>query len=906
MVTEQWPFVGRKSELAQALAMINATGSAGVAVHGVAGVGRSRFVAELVAGHRSPGRRVLRAIATASTGSVPLGALAHLLPAEALLSYEHGPIDPVRFLTQAGRELVRAGAFSLVVDDAHFLDALSMTLLHQLIVDESVRVVVTVRTGDSEPDGLSALWRTDRIGRVDLAPLDTETVNGLLHLGLSGPVDGRASRLLADASGGIPLLLRELVRAALDEGVLLQADGVWCLNGPLPAARRAVELVAGRLARVPDDARRVLDLLVLVGGTPLELLDTMASDETLEALDAEDLIRVTPGALARDGHTASISNHVVAEALRAELSPMRSRNILRAHAERYAAWSSSSDADQLRIAGWRLQAGVSGDPVMLEHAATLARHAEDFVGAVAFATAADRVSATLRSAVLLSDALYELCRWKECEEVAAAAMTRPGTAADRLRLVGIRGTNLLIGLMRGAEALAVTSAALANLDAGRPEWRSDENGNDHANAAIRAELVSRVALLQMYDGYPAAAINTLGPPPAPVGPGDNDDPQVREQLRASTVWAIPAVPAIALSGRTGEAVALGYRAFAEHERLGGEVGLSSLGVHMVTIGFALQEHGEFPQAESILNVGYEAAVSSGALLGQIWFSLNLSRIGLLTSHPETARRWARQVLAATSITPWLGLRSIALCAMASASAQLDDVEGARRCLAEASAIGDGFGFLFPERAISEAWSCAAEGRLENARDLLLAGATSAAATGHLTSESWLRYEAARLGGDAGIDRMRHLAASSDSAMVQARTQYVLAMVLKDPTELHAAGEAMEALTCHVAAAELFHAAADVLRAQGRPRAAQASVLRATAAVGRSEHARSYLMSQLRSPVPLSPRERDIAGLAASGVPSKEIAQRLFLSVRTVNNHLQSAYRKLGATSRADVARMLAE
>ena len=57
-------------------------------------------------------------------------------------------------------------------------------------------------------------------------------------------------------------------------------------------------------------------------------------------------------------------------------------------------------------------------------------------------------------------------------------------------------------------------------------------------------------------------------------------------------------------------------------------------------------------------------------------------------------------------------------------------------------------------------------------------------------------------------------------------------------------------------------------------------------------------------MPLTAREREVAGLAAAGVPSKEIAERLFLSVRTVNNHLQNAYTKLGVSSRAEVARVL--
>jgi DNA-binding NarL/FixJ family response regulator len=52
--------------------------------------------------------------------------------------------------------------------------------------------------------------------------------------------------------------------------------------------------------------------------------------------------------------------------------------------------------------------------------------------------------------------------------------------------------------------------------------------------------------------------------------------------------------------------------------------------------------------------------------------------------------------------------------------------------------------------------------------------------------------------------------------------------------------------------------------------------------------------------PLSDRELEIATLAASGLSSAEIANRLVLSTRTVDNHLQHVYQKLGVSSRAEL------
>jgi DNA-binding CsgD family transcriptional regulator len=56
--------------------------------------------------------------------------------------------------------------------------------------------------------------------------------------------------------------------------------------------------------------------------------------------------------------------------------------------------------------------------------------------------------------------------------------------------------------------------------------------------------------------------------------------------------------------------------------------------------------------------------------------------------------------------------------------------------------------------------------------------------------------------------------------------------------------------------------------------------------------------------PLTEREREVARLAAAGVASKQIAEQLYLSARTVENHLQRIYRKLGITNRSELSHAL--
>ena len=56
---------------------------------------------------------------------------------------------------------------------------------------------------------------------------------------------------------------------------------------------------------------------------------------------------------------------------------------------------------------------------------------------------------------------------------------------------------------------------------------------------------------------------------------------------------------------------------------------------------------------------------------------------------------------------------------------------------------------------------------------------------------------------------------------------------------------------------------------------------------------------------LTAREVAIAELAASGLTNKEIGERLFLSSRTVSDHLYHVFPKLGITSRAGLRDALA-
>ena len=106
------------------------------------------------------------------------------------------------------------------------------------------------------------------------------------------------------------------------------------------------------------------------------------------------------------------------------------------------------------------------------------------------------------------------------------------------------------------------------------------------------------------------------------------------------------------------------------------------------------------------------------------------------------------------------------------------------------------------------------------------------------------------------------------------------------------------------AAESAAELAEVLRRAGEQRAASAASQRSAALAARAGGVATPPMARGEGPEPLTAREREIAMLAASGVASREIGDRLFVWTRTVDTHLARVYRKLGVTSRAELARAM--
>jgi len=173
-----------------------------IVLRGPAGVGKSRLADECLAAAEAAGARVGRATAAAAISDLPLAALAHLLPPAS-----PDDADPRVLLERARQHLGGDGRFVLLIDDVPALDPASAVLIAQLVSADALFLIATAREGEAPPENLTAVLSGHRSLRIELAALDREGVDTLLHLALRGPLDGAAGKQLFDTSGGNPLYL---------------------------------------------------------------------------------------------------------------------------------------------------------------------------------------------------------------------------------------------------------------------------------------------------------------------------------------------------------------------------------------------------------------------------------------------------------------------------------------------------------------------------------------------------------------------------------------------------------------------------------------------------------------------------------------------------------------------------
>ncbi|MFN2535556.1 MAG: LuxR C-terminal-related transcriptional regulator [Pseudonocardiaceae bacterium] len=874
MRTDSWTLSGRDSELQFIAERVTGGESRSVVIAGPAGVGKTRLAREALAVAKRSGRVTRWAAGTGAAATIPLGAVAHLLPAVATVS------DPFTLLQRAGAAIAEQGKghrLVLGIDDAHLLDELSVTLLHQLALTRTACLVLTVRTGEPAPDPVVTLWKNGLADRLELAQLPRAAMDRLVTGVLGGIVDSRTIERLWRATHGNALFLRELVEGGCETGSLRMRDGVWRWEGRMEPTPRLREIVQAQLGGLGADERTALELLATDEPLGLGRVASLINPEVVAVLERRGLVAVV-----NSGWRAEVrlAHPIYATVVRDQLPEANACQLRRRLANTHLPWKRQDDllrAGMLLLDSDQPQAHAS----LLADAAVHANALLDHENAARLAQAAIDGSDG-RDGVQAQLALIEAVRWQGCpdeaEQVAATTAPFATSAEDRSRLAVVRALNLFFGVRQVAKAEAMLHKAAA----------------DAADNEVRRRISAVHGVLALFAGRPQQAAESGAEILASEGVSAE-----------ATLWASSATAAgLAARGRTTEALSAVETGWAALARCATEPEMAScrqILAHAEVSGLLLA--GRVHDAVTRATELHEWCMTQPQWAGDALAAAHVGWTALAAGRPRTAIRWLSEAVAGLGQCDPGGFQQFCIALLAQTHAQLGDAALARRLL-DGSKVGHHCAVFEPEWLLAEAWQAVAEDRTAQAVDRALRAATVAGGMGQRAMEAQALHTVVRLGRASEVaGRLRQLTGQVEGPLVAAYSAHAEAAAANAGGGLDEVVAEFEALGARLLATDAAaHAAAAHLRAGDRRRAA-ASTARAAGLARACEDIRTPALEQL-APRPLTSREGEVASLVVQGLKNQAIAERLVLSVRTVEAHLANAYAKLGISSRAELARAL--
>ncbi|MET9486323.1 AAA family ATPase [Nocardia sp. NPDC006630] len=895
-------FVGRAHELTSLDAVYSAADGPWVfLVEGPAGIGKSRLLGEL---SKQVGARAVQVVSVPATEfeeSTPLQLIRDILeqfPDADTAALDRDPSGAdARELARLLRRRLGAAPAMLIIDDAHWADAASLRVLALLIrsrPDASTRVVLAYREGQF-PALLGHTLRaigsaTFHLLIPPLSPADAAAL-------LPGIPSGRRDRLLT-ASHGNPLYLLLLAR-------LTPAEFDAAVHEDDPAAPTADHSALDRtiraeLVHLPRRERLVAQAAAVCGPTAdAELLCATAElNRTELTAGIDELAR--RGWLTVTGGTVTFRHPLIrTAAYRLAGHGWRAE----AHA-RAARTLRAADAPLLTRARHLEHALCGGDE---EAVADLLRAAEQTL-ATAPATSARWIAAALQAAphqrdsaglpvrLLLGRALLLSGTAESARAVLEPLAAQPGPQQTDALLLYARCERIL-GNVDTARNLLATAADRPGATGNGPvqlelailelQDNRDAEGAERVRALFDSDAVSdpaiRAAALTLRSMGQLAGLDmtaaTTSYRAAEREFAQLTDAQVRDGVHA--VSALGWMAYFLDDHRTG--IAHIERAIRISRRFGQSFILPEL--HTVQ-AYSLAKLGRFEESLAAA----EDAAESAELFGYpdvppLAGTIKLRVLEATSPRAEVLRWWRIVDAMPRPVMRWW--RAVVDAALSETAARLG--------------AGDAnITALQPDRA-------------HPTQPTELAARTQAAiAQGALDTAATLVAQAEAAAHKLGLP-------GQSAAAAQARAEYASAR-----GDLAAAGTAVQ-----IAIEEFGRAAMPVQRGQALLLAAQLAgrggdFTRATAAIAaaRADFTAAGAFELLVEATAvqrrlaghqtvsgageLTEREREVADLAACGRTNKEIAAQLYLSPRTVEDHLSRILRKLGLTSRAGIAHRLAE
>jgi DNA-binding CsgD family transcriptional regulator/tetratricopeptide (TPR) repeat protein len=864
-----WPLVGRDDELNRIDAAV-ARGR-GVLVAGPAGAGKTRLLESALAAAAARGTATLTVVASRASESIPLGCLSSLLAigsdvpegAAGLVGIRHA-LEKLR----GGQPLV------LAIDDAHWLDDASAALVHQLVAGEDVTAIASVREDEDVPSAVTTLWKDGLLERIDLAPLDTDSVVAVLERVLGGQVERAGALRLAARCRGNALFLRELLDEAERLHLLSQQHGVWIIADPPARSARLAELVADRIGDLDPPAREALELVALGEPIGLAQLDRVASAAGVEALEQRGLVAISVDGMRNE---VRLAHPVHGDVVRAHLPELRRRRLLRALADDLEAHGIRRRGDPMRLALLRLDSGGTAPGDVVLTAAWDAYAASALVIAERLARAAHAVTPSFETATLLARILFELGHYAEQQDVLAGAETHVTNDDERAAVAIARSGGMFWGLadLEGAQqVLAGTETEVTSLDA---YWTI--RATRALNASQSGDQRAAVALLE---GCP--------------------DPTTALGIRAHAQVALASAFALPGVGRGEDAIAVIDAAIRRRTDAREVLTMYAGGLLGAARAMALVGLGRLDEAHADIVECYDASVASGERSTQAYAANTRGWVDLHRGQLAEAIRYYREGAVLFRARSHHGPVRWSLGGVLFAAGLARDREVAAEAQRSLDELGPHpAGLVDVEIGRARAWAALAADDPGRARQELAAATELARQRDLPGQEAACLHDRVRLGDAAEVaGRLAELTNRCDGTLVPAMAAHAAGLVAGDVDGLEHVAEDFAAMGFLLKAAEAAMGASEAAARGGDQRRAARLAHRASELADRCETPATPMLTSPGGPVPLTNREREVALLAASGLTSRAIAERLFLSARTVDNHLARIYAKVGVSSRAEL------
>lgn len=837
----------------------------GIVLSGSAGVGKTRVAREAVASCGPCNARRHWIVGTASASSVPLGAFADI-------TSEFGP-DPLRRVREVIDGLIVHGPDREVVvgvDDAHLLDDLSAFVVHQLVTRRLATVILTIRSGETPPDAITAVWKDHDLERLELQPLSFEETTLLIERVLDGPVQSLCARRLWQYTQGNALYLRHLVDSEVSAGRMARHSGVWLWDGHPALSRTLAQILEARIAQVPTAVRGVLDALAVTEPLDVETLAAIAGPDALA--EAESLGLVSVDSCVQPA-AARLAHPMLGEVRRT--GSLRLRRLRGRIATELARKGDTDPRDLVGRAVLTIESDTTPDPELLVAAASAAAKLYDARLAQSLAERAVAAGGGLEAKITHAMTNIWLQRPSEAETI-LAELADHTSAPARSQIAILRAVNFAGGLGHPANAERELQEALPVDD---EAWQRIANAPraliDMTRGNARAAVSRASTALVHPPAHDLAHMVSIWALVGGLGDVGRID-QIESAADSGYCLAETSAEVSHLRFQLAAMQAYAYRLAGALTTL--EATLAHLRADIYDVPFEESWHGYLAGL---------AAMGRGAL-GDARRSLQESVAYLGTGDSgrvikAVGRSWL------TIVTGMAGRATDARREFASIEWWAQDPDA---CVWDT------------DRSFAEAWTYAAEGAVSQAISTVRDAAERELELDRPAREVWLLQTATQFGDQTTAARLAQLASQVQGPRAPAAAAHAAALAAGDGDALVAASRQYEAFGDRIAAADAAAQSVVAYQDAGQRGAAMTASAKAQRLAAECQGADTPALRAATTQKPFTDRQREIISLAAQGLSNRQIADQLTMSTRSVEGHLFRASQRVGATSRDQLISIL--